>query len=166
MVIIRCTQKLLRRVGSPEPATVSSTTRLGDWYANLLGVGHQRFMLCVSERGRLPVLLRAQDVKHFSRHLPAAVGAVLAGLGVAPSSIKAEFAEMQQVTLAATASRSVLGSLNDFSKSVRWRLRDEPDADLLDVALWLAETPILVLDGKSPNILAPALLGLTALSRK
>ena len=158
MVIIRCTLKLLRRTGSPKQATVLSTTRLGDWYANLLGVGHQRLMICVSERGRLPVLLRALDVKHFSQHLPAAVGAVLARLGVAPSSITAELAEMQQATLAATCSHSILGSLNDFSKAVRWRLRDEPDADLVDVALWLAETPILVLDGKSPDILAPALL--------
>ena len=65
---------------------------------------------------------------------------------------------MREATLAATASRSVLGSVNDFSKAVRRRLHDEPEADLVTVALWLAETPILVMDGKSPEVLAPALL--------
>ena len=73
VVIIRCTQKLLRRVGSLEAEAGSSTTRLGDWYANLLWVGRQRLIICVSERARLPVLLRAQDVKNLSRHLPAAL---------------------------------------------------------------------------------------------
>ena len=72
--------------------------------------------------------------------------------------IDAELAEMRETTFAATVSRSVLGSVNDFSKTVRWRLHEEPDADLIAVALWLAETPILVLDGQSPNVLTPALL--------
>ena len=158
MVIIRCTQKLLRRIEPTTPTARSSTTRLGDWYANLLGVGRQRLVICVSERGRLPVLLPARDVKNLSQHLPTSLGSVLAGLGLPASNIKAELAEMQEATFASTASRSLLGSVNDFSKAVWWRLRDEPDANLITVALWLAETPILVLDGKSPDVLAPALL--------
>lgn len=87
MVVVRCTKKLLDRIGSPAREVGPSTTRLGDWYANVIGVGPQRLVLLVSERGRLPVLLRARDVKNLGSQLPAAVGAVLGGLGVKPSSM-------------------------------------------------------------------------------
>ena len=159
VVVIRCTKKLLRRVGPPALVVERSTTRLGDWYANLVGVGPQRFVLLVSERARLPVVLRARDVRNLRKHLPPAVGEVLAGLGVSVTDIAQEIAEMQEAAIATTASRSVIGSMNDFSKAISWRIRDEPDADLIAMALWLAETPILVLDGKSPDQLAPALFG-------
>ena len=158
MVVVRCTKKLLDRIGSPAREVGPSTTRLGDWYANVIGVGPQRLVLLVSERGRLPVLLRARDVKNLGSQLPAAVGAVLGGLGVKPSSMTQELAEMRPAMIGRTASRSVLGSVNDFAKTVRWRLYDEPHADLVTVSLWLAKTPILVLDGQPPELLVPALL--------
>jgi hypothetical protein len=56
VVVIRCTQKLLKQMEHSASAPDPSTTRLGNWYVNSLGVGHQRYVLCVSERGRLPVL--------------------------------------------------------------------------------------------------------------
>jgi hypothetical protein len=49
MVVIRCTQKLLRRIGPSGPTDEKSTARLGDWLANLLGVAQRRFVLLVSE---------------------------------------------------------------------------------------------------------------------
>jgi hypothetical protein len=58
VVVIRCTQKMLKRVGPPASEPPASTTRLGDWTANLLGVGRQRFVLLVAERSRLPILLQ------------------------------------------------------------------------------------------------------------
>jgi hypothetical protein len=58
VIVIRCTQKMLKRVGPPASEPPVSTTRLGDWTVNLLGVGRQRFVLLVAERTRLPILLR------------------------------------------------------------------------------------------------------------
>ena len=40
MVVIRCTKRLLRRIGPLVSDADRSTTRLGDWYANLIDVGH------------------------------------------------------------------------------------------------------------------------------
>ena len=42
MLVLRCTQKLLARLNQAEnlPA-VESTTRLGDWYGNILQLGHR-----------------------------------------------------------------------------------------------------------------------------
>lgn len=42
-----------------EPRTPPSTTRLGDSYADLLNVGHERLVLCVSELTRSRVIVRA-----------------------------------------------------------------------------------------------------------
>ena len=66
MVTIRGTKKLLARMGSPASEESEPTTRLGDWHAKPVAIGHQRFILLVSARSRLPVLMWARDVKHFA----------------------------------------------------------------------------------------------------
>lgn len=64
MITIRCTQKLLRRV-HPTDEPRPSTTRLGDWYANLVFARPEQLVLCVSERTLLAVvvLLDAETVE-------------------------------------------------------------------------------------------------------
>lgn len=57
MVTIRCTKKFLERIGASPAETAPPTTRLGDWHAKPVAVGHQRLILLVSERSRLPVLI-------------------------------------------------------------------------------------------------------------
>src|SRR6266849_7469921 len=42
MLTLRCTHKLLTRLKTkPSPTPPASTTKLGDWYANTLNVGHE-----------------------------------------------------------------------------------------------------------------------------
>ena len=65
--------------------------------------------------------------------------------------VRRELNEMRESVFKPTNSRSVLGSVNDFAKAVKWRLYEEPDADLVALALWLSETPILPLGGRSPD---------------
>ena len=45
MVALRCTARLLARVGPPQEIAVPATTVLGDWYASPLAFGHKRFVL-------------------------------------------------------------------------------------------------------------------------
>jgi len=60
MFTLRCTKKLLTRLGSPVPVDeVDPTTRLGDWYANLLFQPGGQVVLFVNERSLLPVLVAA-----------------------------------------------------------------------------------------------------------
>jgi hypothetical protein len=151
VVVIRCTQKLLKRVGPPTSEPAASTTRLGDWTANLLGVGRQRFVLLVAERSRLPILLPARDLKSIRVPLVDALAHVLLSLNVAAVSVRRELAEMRDGAFATTNNRSVLGTMTDFSNATWWRYRDEPDADPLAVSLWLAETPMQPCRGKSPD---------------
>lgn len=82
MVVLRCTQKLLKRLGPAQDVTGASTAKLGDWSANLLAVGQRRFVLLVSGSTRLPVLVRAHDVRNLPRHFPWLLAPVLKGLRV------------------------------------------------------------------------------------
>ena len=71
---VRCTKKLLDRMRvDPDLHPPAPTTILGDWYANLLYVGKQQFILCVSEKTLVPVIVPAVDAKHLPHRLPEAV---------------------------------------------------------------------------------------------
>ena len=64
MVVLRCTQKLLvrlKQVGDLPP--VESTTRLGDWYGDVLQIGSRQHLLFISERSRLPVVIPIREAK-------------------------------------------------------------------------------------------------------
>lgn len=149
---------MLKRLGPTPKEPPASTTRLGDWTANLLGVARQRFVLLVAEHTRLPILLPARDLNSINVPLVDALTHVLLSLNVPALSIRRELAEMREGALATTNNRSVLGTMNDFSNATWWRYHDEPDADPLSVSLWLAETPMHPFRGKAPDQLTRELL--------
>jgi hypothetical protein len=93
MVILRCTRELLARVTrAPAEPAATSTTRLGDWYVALVRVGPRQYLLAISERTRLPVLVPGRDAPKtanasrrppgtesaFPSSLPRSAGRVLA----------------------------------------------------------------------------------------
>jgi hypothetical protein len=161
MVVIRCTQKLLKRVQSSRPTArgglriaqsqTASTTRLGDWFAAPLNVGHQRFILLVAEHTRLPVLVPASDVRRLREHLVAALRPMLHGLGVPDAAIEPELAEMNDAAFAPTNSRSIVGTLVEFARMAEHPLQDA-NADLTAASLWLARTPILALNNFADDL--------------
>jgi hypothetical protein len=150
MFSVRCTKKLLDRMSAdPAPDPPAPSTILGDWYANLLRVGKQQFILCVSEKTLLPVLLPAVDARLLPRRLPEAVFDVLKALGIQWSAIDREMREMVDAVVGRTANRRVLGMMTDFAFAAPYRLAE--GASLVDVALWLAQTPCKPIEMKSPD---------------
>jgi hypothetical protein len=116
MVVLRCTQKLLVRLkqtGDLPP--VESSTRLGDWYGNILQVGRRQQLLLISERSRLPVVIPIREAKQLSAVFPDAVCERLATIGVAAGDIADERMRMSKLAFGRTRSRSLLGTLNDFA---------------------------------------------------
>ena len=158
MVVLRCTQKLLvllKQVGDLPP--VESTTRLGDWYGNILRIGHRQHLLFISERSRLPVVLPIREVKRLGTLFPAAVCERLATVGVTAADIADERMRMSEFAFGRTRNRSLLGTLNDFAfmaQSVNVR-RTEPESPE-ELMRFLSQTPILPLDGASPIALTRA----------
>jgi hypothetical protein len=151
MVVLRCTRKLLRRVGSGSPDSVEppkSTTRLGDWYANVVIVHRQHLVLAVSGVTLLPVLVPAAPYKTMIQRIAEAAGQVLRALTIAEDRVAAEEKAMREAIMATTNDRRVLGSMNDFANMLDAYLDDRP---LTEVALHLAEAPCSPIGMKSPQ---------------
>jgi hypothetical protein len=158
VVVIRCTQKLLRRVGPAARVAFPSTTRLGDWVGNLVGVGHRRVVLFISEYSRLPVLLSARDLRNVAYQLPLAMESVLAALEISHVAIREEQRAMADAVIAPTNNRSLVATLADLGYALKLRLAKAPEVDLLTLALWLSETPIGPMEYQAPDEVTRRLL--------
>lgn len=117
---LRCTQRLLTRIKDPrvDVAANNPTTRLGDWYANLLHLGRTQLVLAVSERTFLPVVISAAPATTIAMRLRDGVVDILGALGVNSTDVSREVAEMETVVLGRTASRRVTGVLVDLAKGL------------------------------------------------
>jgi hypothetical protein len=152
MVVLRCTRKLLARLKRPEvSADVASSTRLGDWYGNILQIGHHQHLLFISERSRLSVVIPIRDARHLEAVFPDAVCDVLAAVGIGEEDIADERSRMSEISFGRTNNRSLLGTLNDFAFMAQHgnANRDEPESPE-ELMRFLAQTPILPLKGASP----------------
>jgi len=154
MVALRCTQQLLLRLKQfDDVPSVRSTTRLGDWYGNLLRMGKRHALLFISERSRLPILIPVREANRLRSAFPDAVCQMLAAVGVSAEAIERERLQMSQIALDRTKSRSLLGSLNDFSMLARMHFITSRNDPLERIARDLAETPlILPFDGEHPSM--------------
>lgn len=153
MVIIRCTHRLRRYLTADAAAANfdASTTRLGDWYANLMFTKHRRLTLCVSERSLLPVFVPLKNRSEFLSRLHTTLGQILSTFGVQPDAIERELGKMNPYGIDSTINRSVLGSLNELSFQARGVLEQRPEIEPLNLALEIAETPCSMLKYETPR---------------
>ena len=126
MVVLRCTQTLLARLKQADnlPA-VESTTRLGDWYGNILQLGRRQHLLFISERSRLPVVVPIREGRRLANVFPDAVCEVLGNVGVAAADIADERSRMSEIVFGRT--RKALPPFDDLVDVARRQL-DRPDA--------------------------------------
>lgn len=154
MYTVRGTKKLLERVGRPMADPPPSTTVLGDWYANVLS-WRPHVALFVNATTFVPVLIPLAPTSGVVTRFPVVMAKVLGALGVDPRFLESESTEMSSVVLAKTASRQVLGVMNEFTFMAAHTIstgRSDP-ADLLGLSVWLANTivgPISKDDGYTP----------------
>jgi hypothetical protein len=166
MMTLRCTQKLLHRLppalteGEKSIPAVASTA-LGNWYATILFTRPTHLILSVSERSRLCLLLSAHEPKTLVPRFHDAVGQLLRALAVPDRCVQQELAQMQEVhfgsTLGTAEGRSVLGSLNDFSRMVKAYYRREVWQPH-DLSVHLSEVPCGPLGMDSPREVTLSLL--------
>lgn len=140
MFTLRSTARLLKRMNVvPVAVCPLPTSRLGDWYANLIHVGHQQLVLAASEKTLLPVVVLAAPNTTLIPRLRVAVADVLRALGISPGDIDREDAAMAESVYGKTTNKQVLGILVDLAKALPYHL-DEVDS-LVEASLKLAETP-------------------------
>ena len=163
MVVLRCTRRLLDRLKlAGNLSDAESSTKLGDWYGNLLQLGHRQHLLFVSERSRLPVVIPIRQARVLATVFPDTVCALLAAVGVPTIDIAEERARMSEMVFGRTKNRSLLGTMTDYTfmaQHVDARCA-EPETPV-ELMHFLARTPILPLNGDRPIDLTLAAFGVT-----
>lgn len=162
-MVVRGTKKFLERVGCPAADPPVSTSVLGDWYANAL-FWRPQVALFVNAATFLPVLMPLAPAAGVVRRFPAEMAKVANALGLDPRFVVAEVGEMGDAVLAKTASRQVLGVMNEFvfmaEHAIHTEHRDQ--SDLLGLSVWLADTIVGPLTGGEGYTPIGALRQLTA----
>ncbi len=138
---IHATRKLLARVKQPvlDPVEVPSTM-LGNRYANSL-MWRPQVALFVNEATLLPVFVPLAPAKDVADRFPEQLGFVLGAIGVPVDFVAQEVLSMGDAVFAKTASRSVLGSMNDFAYLAGFHREAGLAEDLVALSASMAQTP-------------------------
>jgi hypothetical protein len=161
LITLRCTKKLLGRLGASRAAKPGAperlpTARLGDWHANVLYRPNAELVMFVNDRSLLPVVVPARPGELIVVRFVEALGEVLRRLGVPAEVIEGETAQMAVVQIGPTRSRQILGSMNDFDRMLDYRLAS--GRAFIDAALELAKAPCGPIAMRRPKDVAVELL--------
>jgi hypothetical protein len=146
---LRCTKRLLKHLGlTPRLEDSTPTTRLGDWYGNLIFTPEGPIALFASERSLLPVIVPASPVAAVFPWFLEATAGMLQAVGVPESAVRTEFREMSDILIGRTRNRRILGSMNDFMTLIdaNW----DHETTLQGVALRVAKAPCGPIGMESP----------------
>ena len=158
MIVLRCTSKLLARIGPAVADPPASTSRLGDWYAKPFSVSQRRFVVAISGPSRVVVYLPLRGVAALPKTFASALHPVLIGLGIPRDAVDREVAESSEAILARTDSKSILGSLNEAAYFGEYGIRYEPELDLISLAIEAARMPVVAGNFGYPADVAARLL--------
>jgi len=135
LITLRCTRKLLKFLAiTPVNEPIPSTGELGDWYANLVPTDASDLIVFVSEKSLVTVAIPAREAENLVSKFRARVENLLAMLGVSKESIRSEISHYQQIQFAKTASRSVLGSMNDIVWNYQFMAENRDDSGYLSLS--------------------------------
>ncbi len=141
MYSILATKKLLDRVKQPVmPPMSEPTTALGNWYATAV-FWQPQVALLVNERTLFPLLMPLAPAATLMERFPIALQQALEARKVPSDFIESEIAVMANGQYARTASRSVLGSMNEFVYLANSYREYRGVSDLMVLSLTLSETP-------------------------
>lgn len=145
MLVLRCTRRLATRLGIKlEQTALESTTKLGDWYANVIETPAE-LVVCVNGVSRLAVVIPALDADEVLAQFRARLGGLLLELGVDDAAVHSEVDATEPVVFAPTNDRKVVGSMNDICFQVAWWLTDHGpmfrESELFALEMQLSRTP-------------------------
>ena len=164
MITLRCTQKLREYLGvipldTPEPPTAA----LGDWYGNLVPSFSGELIIFVNEKSLITVAIPVWESNNLVPLFRIRVANLLGMIGVHPKDIANEISHFDQIQYSKTASRRVLGSLNDFAwhyQMMAEEVKSKADLSLSKAELKLSQLPCKPLDYRFPSEVAKELLSM------
>ena len=142
MLVIRCTRELLEDVIAPAPVEASSTTVLGDWFAQQVIVGDQSYLLLVSRLSLLPIVVPGGDVASIVSEFAGTLEEVLLRLDVAPEAVSSEIGRCRDIVFTAGDSSSTRASANDFARRMKRYMPEWSETDSVDISLRLGNVPL------------------------
>lgn len=143
MLIVRATKKLAQRLGGFAPVpTEPDLPLLGEWYATVI-FWRPQVALFVSESTLLPVFVPLAPASSVIRRLPAQLADVLRRQETTGAFIDKELSKMNEAVCLPTASRSMLGVLNEYVHLAgHAHAKEGGPPDLAWLEDWLAQTPM------------------------
>jgi hypothetical protein len=169
MLTLRCTKRLMRHLAVRPPsdspqardADDGSQTLLGAWYANLIDTAAGPMILCVNEHTRYPIPLaldmQVEDPVHaLCTQLVWRIHEAMRSRAVEQTTIRRVTDEYRGgLIVAPTASRSVLGTINDMGLQLNCRIAYKIEGgepiDLEAIEYHMSQTPILPMKGANPG---------------
>ena len=161
MITLRCTAKAAKALDFQlleNPP--SGTSPLGDWYVNLIPTAVGGMFLFVNEQSLLGVVVPLGFPRLLNTFV-ARVGNLLSMIGLTNERIEREIEHFRDVRAAKTASRKVLGVMNDLAYHVQVafdRATPQEKLSLSDLELRLASIPQATLGFRSASETALELL--------
>jgi hypothetical protein len=149
---------LLEDVVAPATDEMSSTSTLGDWFAQQVIVGDQSYLLLVSRLSLLPVVIPGSNVERIISDFADALEKVLLRLDIAPEVVASEVDECRSVAFAGGDTSSVRASANDFARRMKRYVPEWTQTDPTDVSLLLGDVPLRALGFALPREVTRRLL--------
>ena len=166
-MILRCTQRLLKGIGFPIVADPPAPeAALGEWYANAVALPFtgRWLVMYTSASTLLTVVAPGRAVRTtlpvFRERLPR----LLRRLGLPEEWVDAQARAVEEVFIARTNNRRVLGSMNELAYLVWFAAADHRAFQTLDLdglELELADVPLSMLGYKDPATIAAGLAGMS-----
>lgn len=122
-MVVRCTGKLLNLLGKQSVSLVDAPTSDDDWYANLLWIDRRKCLLIVHAGTLFSLLvadIRVSDLRPFESRVVDLLPGALHEEGLPIDALGR--LEPSEVRIAKTASRHVLGVMNQMAFEIGWHI--------------------------------------------
>ena len=133
-VLVRCTTKLLKAIGTKPASLTDAPPSDQDWYANLLWITGRKCLLLTHAGTLFSIFIpdaSVLDLRPFGRIVVPAINAAVHSEGLPVTTFG--LLDPEDVAVAKTANRSVLGCMNDLATQCHYSVEDAASLDLLDV---------------------------------
>jgi len=128
MAILRCTKKLLSELKTKPEDILRDSTELGCWHANLLRIDRRKCVLFTHDRTLYSFLVPGLTKPHFQNFGEVFGQNLFKNLlaeAFPQSQIELFLNDIREIHITKTSSRSVLGSMNDLSFQLKYRIYAE-----------------------------------------
>ena len=129
MLILKCTQKIAQELNMkpgalPQIASEDNKTFLGDWFVNSLKFGSTKLLLFANAPTLYSILVeyKKKDLAEIGQLFRTKLRLNLLGEGFEQAKVESILVEYQEVMLAGTDSRSILGSMNDLARMYKFQI--------------------------------------------